>query len=205
MPVRYLTEPWAQEALKRVETDPRIQDAVSGLRISILTIVLRAPANAYGFLYVAFDEHGLSEYRVGHDYHVVAAGIPKPTFVVSGDYEVFTAVQRGELSEKRALLTGKLHLTGSLIKALRYMNALEAVTEVLREIPVEAEPLPGGGKAEATVSDPAAATGPRPAAAAEAAAQAVATARAGAVEADAEKGSATPPTRKRVSRKKKEA
>lgn len=134
MPVHYLTEAWAEEALKRVETDPRILKAIHGIHLSILTIILGAPRDAYGFVYVAFDEGGLAEYRVGHDYHTVTRGIPKPTFVVSGDYQVFAEVQRGELSERRALLTGKLHLTGGLVKALRYIRALEAVTGVLREI-----------------------------------------------------------------------
>jgi len=53
---------------------------------------------------------------------------------VSGKYEVFAAMQRGEIGERRALLTGRLHLTGSLVKALRHMNALETVTAALNTI-----------------------------------------------------------------------
>lgn len=133
--MHYLTEPWAEEALQRVESDDRIQAAIRGIDLSILTIILNAPKRAYGFMYTSFDGDGLRDYRVGRDFATVTRDLPAPTFVVSGDYDVFSAIQRGELSERRALLSGKLHLTGSMLKALRHMRALETITDVLREIP----------------------------------------------------------------------
>lgn len=137
MPCRYLTEEWAEQALARVETDERVLEAVRGLELSLLTIILNAPEGAYGFLYVAFDASGLKEYRVGHDYHTVTRDLATPTFVVSGDYEVFARVQRGEVSQRRAVLSKQLHLTGSFLKAIRHLRALEAVTDALREIECE--------------------------------------------------------------------
>lgn len=135
--MQYLSEPWAQQVLKLIETDARITQALDGLDVSILTIVLNPPKGCYGFMYAAFDGGGLADYRTGHDFNAIAKGLPEPTFVVSGDYQVFAAVQRRELSERRAILTGQLHLTGSMVKALRYMKVLEAITEVTAEIPCQ--------------------------------------------------------------------
>jgi hypothetical protein len=135
--LRYLSESWAEQALQQVESDERVLAATRGLQLSLLAIILNAPKDAYGFLYVAFDGEGLQDYRVGHDYGAVTTGMPNPTFVVSGDYAVFAAIQRGEITERRAILTGKLHLTGSLVKALRHMRALETVTASLRTIACE--------------------------------------------------------------------
>lgn len=132
--LRYLSEAWAEEALRRVEQSPEIRKAVKGIDLSLLTIILDPPEEAYGFIYAAFDGEGLTEYRVGKDYSAIADGVPAPTFAVSGSYETFSAMQRGELGERRALLTGKLHLTGSMLKALRHMRAMETVSEVLRSI-----------------------------------------------------------------------
>lgn len=112
-------------------------EAVKGLKLSLLTVVLNAPDDTFGFVYVAFED-GLKSYRVGKDYEAVTAGLPTPTFVVSGNYDIFAKIQTGELSERKALLKGQLHLTGSMLKALRHMRALETVTEVLREIPCKA-------------------------------------------------------------------
>ncbi len=131
----YLSEAWAQQALRLMEGDERIRKALHGVRLSLLTIVLEAPKACYGFVYAAFDDKGLSDYRVGHDYRSVAKGLPEPTFVISGRYEVFAAIQRRELSERRALLSGRLHLTGSMVKALRHMRTLETITAVLSAIP----------------------------------------------------------------------
>ncbi|HLF16413.1 MAG TPA: SCP2 sterol-binding domain-containing protein [Candidatus Thermoplasmatota archaeon] len=135
MAIQYLSEAWAEQALRRVETDARIRKALAGIELSLLVIVLHPPKACYGFLYTAFDRRGLSDYRVGYDYHAVAKGLAPPTFVVSGHYDVFAAIQRRELSERRALVMGKLHLTGSMVKALRHMRALETITEVLTAIP----------------------------------------------------------------------
>jgi hypothetical protein len=133
--MQYLSEPWAQAVLNLIETDPRIERALGGLEVSILTIILHPPKGCYGFLYAAFDADGLVDYRTGHDFHAVAKGLPEPTFVISGDYEVFAAIQRRELSERKAILTGRLHLTGSMVKALRYMRVLEAITAVTATVP----------------------------------------------------------------------
>ncbi len=135
--LQYLTEPWAEEALAAVESDEAVAKAVKGLKLSILTIVLQAPPDRYGFVYAAFDGRGLSEYRVGYDYDSVTNNIEEPTFVVSGPYEVFAQIQRGDLTERRALLTGKLHLTGSLIKALRHMSAMETITRAINKVECE--------------------------------------------------------------------
>lgn len=132
----YLSEEWAEEALRRVETDERIQKAAKGIDVSLLTIFTEAPDHAYGFLYVHFKDGGLLEYRTGHRAEDVLQD-RSPTFVVSGTYGNFLEVQRGEISERRALLAGKLHLTGSMFKAMKHMRALETITGVMREIPCE--------------------------------------------------------------------
>lgn len=137
MGIQYLTEAWAERALERVENDPDVLKAVRGLQISLLAIILGSPDGRYGFLYVAFDGTSLSEYRVGYDYEAVTRGLDSPTFVVSGPYEVFAQIARGELSERKALMTGRLHLTGGLLKALRHMRAMEAVTRALNSIECE--------------------------------------------------------------------
>lgn len=134
MQVQYLSPAWAEQALRLVETDPRLERALQGFELSILTIILHPPKGCYGFLFAAFDEDGLKDYRVGFDFASVVRGLPEPTFTVSGEYPVFAAIQRGEISERRALLSGKLHLTGGMVKALRHMRTLEAFTQVMSSI-----------------------------------------------------------------------
>lgn len=135
--MKYLSPAWAEQALRLVETDQRIDHALGGVEVSLLTIITHPPKGCYGFLYAAFDADGLKDYRVGYDFATVARGLGEPTFTISGEYAVFAAVQRGELSERKALLSGQLHLTGGMLKALRHMRQLEAITAVLTSIPCE--------------------------------------------------------------------
>ena len=75
MPVQYLSPEWAEQALRLIETDARIDRALGGLEVSLLTIITRPPKGCYGFLYAAFDADGLKDYRVGHDFASVARGL----------------------------------------------------------------------------------------------------------------------------------
>ena len=133
--VQYLSPAWAEHALRMIETDERIDRALGGLEVSLLTIILHPPKGCYGFLYAAFDADGLKDYRVGLDFPSVARGLPEPTFTISGEYGVFAAIQRGELTERKALLSGRLHLTGGMLRALKPLRQLEAITAVLGSIP----------------------------------------------------------------------
>ena len=135
MPLQYLSPAWGEEALRLVETDARIRRALGGVEVSLLTIVTGPPKGCYGFLYAAFDADGLKDYRVGFDFASVVRGLGEPTFTISGDYATFAAIQRGEMSERKALLSGRLHLTGGMLNALRHMRELEAITGVLTSIP----------------------------------------------------------------------
>lgn len=135
MQVQYLSPAWAEKALRLVETDPRIDRALRGIDVSILSIILHPPKGCYGFLYAAFDADGLKDYRVGFDYASVTKGLAEPTFTVSGEYSVFASIQRGEITERRALLSGRLHLIGGMVKALRHIRTLETFNEVLCSIP----------------------------------------------------------------------
>lgn len=132
--MRYLSEQWAEAALERVESDERVGVALAGFDMSILAIILGPPKGCYGFIFVSFEDGVLKEYRVGYDFEAATVGMPKPTFVVSGEYPVFCAINQGELSEKKALISGKLHLTGGMLKALRHMSGIEAITRALNDI-----------------------------------------------------------------------
>jgi hypothetical protein len=132
--VPYLGPGWGRKALEVMRTDPRIREAVRGIEVRLLTRIHDAPKGRYGYLYAAFDGTGLSDGRMGHAGDGVLETLPKPTFCIEGPYTAFAAIQRGELSERKALLSGRLHVKGSRLAALRHLGALEAVTEVLSEI-----------------------------------------------------------------------
>ncbi len=132
--VRYLSPEWGEQALEILENDETVRNAMRGVSIRLLTIIVNGPPETFQFIYADVQEGELVAYRVGANYEEVTKGLPKPDFTVSGEYDVFAACQDGDLSERRAILTGKLHLTGSVFKALRHLPALEALTMAMRHV-----------------------------------------------------------------------
>jgi hypothetical protein len=134
--VAYLGPGWGKKALAILRTDPRVLEALQGVKVRLLTRVTDAPEGRYDYLWADFDGTGLAEGRMGH----VGDGVLEtlePTLTLEGGYDVFAAIQRGELTERTAFLSGRLKVHGSRVLALRYMGALEVITEALAEISCE--------------------------------------------------------------------
>lgn len=133
--VAYLGPEWGKRALRVIRSDPRVQQAVRSLELTVLTVIDDPPKGRYGYFYAAFAGKGLAAGEVGHMDDGKLAALAPPDFTIRGPYEVFAAIQRGEITERIAVLSGRLHVEGSRIAALRHMGALETVTAALAEIP----------------------------------------------------------------------
>jgi hypothetical protein len=134
--VPYLGPGWGKKALAVMRSDPRVREALQGVKVRLLTRITGAPEGRYDYLWADFDGAGLADGRMGH----VGDGVLEtlePTLTLEGSYAVFAAIQRGELTERKAFMSGRLKVHGSRIQALRHMGALEAVTAALAEIPCE--------------------------------------------------------------------
>jgi hypothetical protein len=134
--VPYLGPGWGRKALALMRTDPRVQEAVQGVKLRLLTRIRDAPEGRYDYLWADFDGKGLADGRMGNEGDGVLETLA-PTVTLEGSYEVFAAIQRGETTERKAFLSGLLKVHGSRIQALRHLGALEAVTGALAEIPCE--------------------------------------------------------------------
>ncbi|MEA3144583.1 MAG: hypothetical protein QOG31_1907 [Thermoplasmata archaeon] len=132
----YLGPGWGKRALAIMRGDPRVQEALRGVKVRLLTRITDAPPGRYGYLWAEFDGTGLADARMGHADDAALAAL-EPTLTLEGTYATFAAIQRGELTERKAFLAGRLKVKGSRIQALRHMGALEAVTAALAEIPCE--------------------------------------------------------------------
>lgn len=123
--------------MARIASDPRVKDALAGVHSSILVHFRNTPAERYQYLYARFEDGQVLDGTLGLDGDGKLAALPEPEFTIEGDYTVFASIQRGEISDRRALLSGKLHLHGPRLKALRLMDAFQGLTDVLAEIPCE--------------------------------------------------------------------
>ncbi len=134
--MKYLSREWVEAGRRRVAGHPLFLARTKGIRASILCIVHESPEHVDDVFYIDFDDGQVKEIYAGPLDEFEKRPL-KPLFVVEGEYETYVAVQEGRLTQATALMKGRLRLKGSLFKALKHMRALEAVTQILSEIPTE--------------------------------------------------------------------
>ncbi|MEZ4604229.1 MAG: SCP2 sterol-binding domain-containing protein [Desulfobacterales bacterium] len=92
---------------------------------SMSNIYQNCPDGKDRYLYFKFVDGKFEEMRIGE------GESPKPEFAVSGDYETFAKITRGELGAQKALMTMKLKLKGNMVKALRLASLADRLNKVL--------------------------------------------------------------------------
>lgn len=134
--MKYLSRQWVEEGRRRVQGHPLFLARTKGIRASILCVVHDSPDHVDDVFYIDFDDGEILDLYAGTftEFHERDAS---PDFVVEGEYDTYVSIQEGRLTQATALMKGRLRLKGSLFKALKHMRALEAVTQILSEIPTE--------------------------------------------------------------------
>ena len=126
--VKYLSQQWRDEAERRLKAElpPERMNFVTS---SMSNIYQNCPDGKERYLYFKFVDGKFEELLIGE------GESPKPEFAVSGDYETFAKITRGELGAQKALMTMKLKLKGNMVKALRLASLADRLNKVLATIP----------------------------------------------------------------------
>ncbi|HSN93889.1 MAG TPA: SCP2 sterol-binding domain-containing protein [Anaerolineaceae bacterium] len=128
--VKYLSPEWTAEA----ETKLRSQlspESMKNMTSSMLTVYHNCPDGQERALYYKLEDGVFTDISIRQD------PFPKAEFVISGDYETFAKISRAELGSRSALMTGKLRLSGNMVKALSLASIVDRFNKVLAEIPCE--------------------------------------------------------------------
>jgi putative sterol carrier protein len=128
---QYLSQEWRDEAEKRLTAElppERMNFATS----SMSNIYRNCPPDgSEKYLFFKFVDGRFDEMSVG------TGDPPKAEFAISGDYQTFARITRGELSAQKALMTLKLKLKGNMVKALKLASLADRLNKVLATIPTE--------------------------------------------------------------------
>ncbi len=128
--VKYLGPEWTEEALSRLRqqlTPERMKHITS----SMLTIYKNCPDGQDRAVFYSVVDGVVETVAVSE------TDMPKAEFTIMGDYETFARISRAELKARSALMSGRLTLTGNLVKALRLAPVVDRLNEVLATIPTE--------------------------------------------------------------------
>ncbi len=128
--MKYLSEAWRAEAEKRLKTE-LTPDKMNNITSSMSNIYIHCPEGQDRYLFFKFENGSLTELSIG------AGEPPAAEFRIIGDYDTFAKISRSELGSQKALMTGKLKLKGSMVKALKLASIADRLNKVLSGIPAE--------------------------------------------------------------------
>jgi len=128
--VKYLSPEWTAEAEKRLRSQ-LTPESMKNMTSSMLTVYHHCPDGQDRALYYKLEDGVFTDISVRQD------PMPKAEFVISGDYDTFAKISRAELGSRSALMTGKLRLSGNMVKALSLASIVDRFNKILSEIPCE--------------------------------------------------------------------
>jgi putative sterol carrier protein len=128
--LKYLSPEWTLEAQLRLRSQ-LTPETMKNLTSSMLTVYHNCPDGQDRALYYKIENGIFTDISVRQEPY------PEAEFIISGDYETFAKISRAELGSRSALMSGKLRLTGNMVKALSLASIVDRFNKVLAEIPCE--------------------------------------------------------------------
>jgi putative sterol carrier protein len=128
--ILYLSPEWVDEAYRRLRRD-LTAEKMKYVTSSMVTHYKNCPDGKERSLYYKFDKGVIQAVKV------VEGDLPPADFIITGDYAVFASISRSELTSRSALMSGKLKLRGSMVKALSLSAVADRMNKVLASIPTQ--------------------------------------------------------------------
>ncbi len=126
----YLSPEWTQEGFRRLREE-LTPEKMKHVTSSMLTLYRDCPDGKDRALYYRFIDGSIEELSIRE------GDMPEAEFRITGDYETFARISRAELGSRAALMTGKLHLGGNMVKALSLAAVVDRMNKVLATVPTE--------------------------------------------------------------------
>ena len=133
--VKFLSPEWVDQAKGVIlkELDP-VKD-LKGATTSFILVITNIPPNGgTRSVYVSVASGRLVEMiREERD----ISSEKKAEFIVSGNYDTFVQIVKGEMSVVGALLKGRVQFKGNSMKALAFSQPIERINDCLRKVETE--------------------------------------------------------------------
>jgi putative sterol carrier protein len=124
--VKFLSEEWAQAVKDAVNSNEAFKSA-AGSQTAKIQQVVTGPEGETKYWFKL--ENGQADLGVGE--------IDSPDATISQDYDTAVALSKNELTGTSAYMSGKLRVSGDLMKLMQLQGALGQLPTALKDIDVE--------------------------------------------------------------------
>jgi putative sterol carrier protein len=126
MSVKFLSEEWAEEVTRAVNEHEAFQKA-AGSQVARIQNVVTTPEGEKKYFFTV--EQGRARLEMGE--------IDSPDATISQDYQTAMALSKNELSGTAAFMSGKIRVSGDLMKLMQMQGLFSTLPQALSTIEVE--------------------------------------------------------------------
>ena len=126
MGVNFLSEEWAQQVQEKLNSNDSFKSA-AGSQTAKIQQVVTTPDGEKKYYFKL--EGGAAELGIGE--------IDSPDATISQDYDTAVALSKNELTGTSAYMSGKLRVSGDLMKLMQLQGALGQLPAALADLDVE--------------------------------------------------------------------
>ncbi len=127
MAVRFLSPEWAEAFKAALSADPTFREGIAGQRVRLQNVI--TDVNGGEVRYWVRIEDGEVDLGLGD--------IEAPDATVTQSYETAVALAKGEIEQVSAFMTGKLKVSGDLIKLMGLQGPFASFPEIMGSLDVE--------------------------------------------------------------------
>jgi putative sterol carrier protein len=124
----YMSPEWAQEVKNRLQTELS-PETMNHVTTSVCYVYLDCPDGKDKYQYFRCEDGKVV------DLYVDEGAPPKAEFTITGKYDVYAKITRGEIKAHQALMTGKIRLKGNMVKALKLASVADRLNKVIEKVP----------------------------------------------------------------------
>ena len=126
MAVKFLSEEWAEEVKTLLQNNEQLKSSAGSMTAKIQQVVTTPDGDVrYWFTL----EGGNVDLGMGD--------IENPDATISQDYDTAAALSKNELTGTAAYMSGKLRVSGDLMKLMQLQGVLGQLPQALKELDVE--------------------------------------------------------------------
>jgi putative sterol carrier protein len=124
--VKFLSEEWAQEVKSLLQNNEQLKSSAGSMTAKIQQVVT-TPDGEVRYWFTL--EGGNVDLGMGD--------IENPDATISQDYDTAAALSKNELTGTAAYMSGKLRVSGDLMKLMQLQGVLGQLPQALKELDVE--------------------------------------------------------------------
>ena len=126
MAVKFLSKEWAEEVKNILQGNEQMKSAAGAMTARIQQVIT-APDGESRYWFTI--ENGQMDLGLGD--------IDNPDATITQDYDTAAALSKGELTGTAAYMSGKLRVSGDLMKLMQLQGVLGQLPQALKDLDVE--------------------------------------------------------------------